>query len=83
MKKLLLIMTVGLLSTQVSANNVDNNSNARYGYNPIKIVLVGEAETAYGLKICTYQKLKFNYVLAQFSKVVPKRISCPVIGPQY
>lgn len=75
-------MTVGLLSTQVSANNLNNNSNARYGYNPIKIVLVGETDIAYGLKICTYQKLKLNYVLSQFSKVFPRRMPCPVIGPQ-
>ncbi len=78
-------MTVGLLSTQVSANNLDNNSKAKYGhgYSPIKIVLVGETETAYGLKICTYQKLKFNHVLAHFNKVVPKKMACPVLGPRY
>lgn len=81
MKKLLLIMTIGLLSTQVSAQTV--SAQPRYGFSPIKIVLVNETATAYGLKICTYQKLKFNYVLAQFSKVVPTSIACPVIGPQY
>lgn len=71
MKKLLLIMVVGLLSTQVSAY--------QYGYSPIKIVLVSETQGHYGKKFCNYQKFKFDYLIAQFTKVVPSNMACPVI----
>lgn len=76
MKKLLLIMIVGLLSTQVSAYQYGLQS----GYSPIKVVLVSETQGHYGKKFCNYQKFKFDYLIAQFTKVVPSNMACPVIN---